>query len=289
MAANTFRNIISISDSSAIKTLSDKDLSINIRPDGIAFTIFDEVNYSYLALEDLEFQQNNMGAIPVETLETLIQTHSLLNRPVKKTHLSFFSPQLVLIPEKDYDPNRKENIFSLCSQIPETHLILDDRLNILDARALYAIPKQLLSLINQKFPNHRLRHHGSVLIETILAAMNIESQHADMVISVASSHFEMLLFDNQKLTLYRSFQYQTFDDLLYYLFYVLEKHNQSVNEIKLLIMGKLALDTPEYDILSGFFKKVSFPERSDAFKYSKAFDKIPSHFYYTLLNLVACG
>lgn len=284
-----FRNIISVSDSTAIKTFSDKTLSISIYPGGLAYAVFDEAKYIYLALEELELQQKTSENITSETLESLFQTNSLLKHSFKKTHLTYFTPQLVLIPEKAYDPGQKENIFSLCAQLPESHQLLDDRLNILDAHGIYPIPKQLLSVIKQKFPDYRLRHHGSVLIESTLAAMDIESLHADIVLFVYKSYFEMLLFENQNLSLYQSFHYQAFDDLLYYLFYVLEKYNLSANEKSLLIMGKLALDTPQYITLSSFFKNVAFSERNDAFQYSKAFEKIPLHFYYTLLNLIACG
>lgn len=287
--ADAFRNIISIGDSSAIKPISDKTLSISIHPDGLAYVVFDEADYAYLALEEVEFLQNTNEEFPAEALANHIQTNTLLKQPFKKTHLTYFTPHFVLVPEKAYSPDQKKNLFRLCSQLPESHQLLDDRLNILNARGIYPIPKQLLSLIKQKFPDCRLRHHGSVLIETVLAAMNIESLHAEMILSVYKSHFEILLFENQKLTLYQSFKYQTFDDLLYYLFFVLEKHNLSANEKNLLIIGKLALDTPEYLTLSSFFKKVIFPERNDAFQYSKDFEKTPSHFYYTLINLVACG
>lgn len=287
--ADAFRNIIQSSDTPAIKKYSDKILSISIRPDGVALIVFDSENYTYLAIEEYELPTNNHETISLEALTKLVQTNHLLNQTYKKTHITCFTPNLVLVPAKAYNPKQKDELYSFCVSVDESQEILADNLNNLNAFGLYGIPKDLSFFFKKTFPDHRLKHHGSLFIETTLAVFSIESLIADVVIHVNKTYFEILLIEKQKLKFYQSYHFLAFDDLLYYMLNVLEQHNMHANEKHIMIMGNLDMDSHEYEILSGFFKNVSFPERNDVFQYSKTFEEIPGHFYYTLINLVACG
>lgn len=287
--AQAYRNIISISEKSTIVKPSDQTLSVNLDPDGLSFALLDEGKFTYLALEDYQINSPAIETDGIGILNDIINSSSLLNASFKKISISCFTSELVLVPAKAYDPIQNKQVFTFCAPLPENHRIMTDKLNILDAWGLYSISEELNSFFEKKFPGHRLKHSGSVFIESTLAAQYLEEWKTDIVIHIKDTYFEIILLENQKLLLYQSFKYYTFDDLLYYMFYVLQEYNMDAATKNLLIMGKVSLDTKTFVTLASFFKKVSFPERNDAFQYIRAFEEIPSHFYYNLLNLVACG
>ncbi len=289
--SGSFRNIIQVSEKSAHEPEKNKTLSIGFFPDGFVFAVLNNDSYRYVALEEYHILAKH-GDPPqdyFQQLERFCKTHPILNKTFQKVHCVYYTPQLVLIPEEVYDDNLKEDYFGFCACMQKDNKIIADRLNILDSRGIYAVPDQLCRFLESSFPGYRLKHHGVVLIESTLAAQKLEPWQADAVIHLRKNHFEILLIDNQRLTCYQSFSCKAFDDVLYYLFYVLGQHKLDATNLHLLLMGELAMDTAEYDTLASFFKKVTFPERNDVFQYSDAFENVPAHFYYNLLNLITCG
>ena len=289
--SGSFRNIIQVSDKSAYEPATNKTLSIGFFPDGFVFAVLDNDNFRYIALEEYTIPPNNTSTKEsfFLQLESFIGSHPILSTSFLKACCAYYTPKLVLIPEDVYDENLKETYFRFCSTIPKGHKIIGDRMHNLNARGLYVVPNDLILFLEKMFPGCRLKHHSAALIESTLAAQKLEPWQADLVVHLRNTRFEMLLIDKQQLIFYQSFSYQIFDDVLYYLFYVLEQHKLDASTMRMLLMGKMAMDTREYQILSSYFQKVAFPERNDVFQYGEKFDNIPSHFYYNILNLVTCG
>ena len=290
--SGSFRNIIQVSDKSAYEPATIKTLSIGFFPDGFVFAVLDNNDFRYIALEDYAISPS-MHAYQRQDffllLETFIRNHPILNLPFQKAYLAYYTPELILVPEDVYDDHQKHEYFSFCATMPKDHKLIGERMNILYARGIYAVPDDLHSFLEKMFPGLRMKHHGVVLIESTLAAQKLEPRQVDVVVHLRKTHFEVLLVDKQQLKYYQSFSYQAFDDMLYYLFYVLEQHALDASKMHMLLMGNIAMDTYEYQTLTGFFKRVSFPERNDVFKYSEKFDNIPAHFYHNLLNILTCG
>lgn len=290
--SGSFRNIIQVSNKSAYEPATNKTLSIGFFPDGFVFAVLDNDDFQYIALEDYAILPSEHASPQQDfflRLETFIRNHPILSLPFQKAYLAYYTPELILVPEDVYDDDHKHEYFSFCATLPKDHKLVGERMNILNARGIYAVPDDLLGFFEKMFPGVRMKHHGVVLIESTLAALKLEPRQVDLVVHLRKTHIEVLLVHKQQLKYYQSFSYQAFDDVLYYVFYVLEQHALDASKLYMLLMGSIAMDTYEYQTLAGFFKRVSFPERNDVFKYTEKFDNIPAHFYYTLLNLVACG
>lgn len=287
----SFQNIIQIRDKSAYEPATNKTISIGFFPDGFVFAILDNDNFRYLALEEYTISSNNSihSKKFFSQLETFIRSQPVLNTTFKNTYIALYTPELVLIPEDVYDENRKQTYFHFCAKMPKDHILIGERMNILNARGIYSVPDDLICFLRKNFPGYRLKHHAVALIESTLAAQKLEPWQVDAVMHLRNKHFEIILLDNQQFTYYQSFSYQAFDDVLYYLFYVLEQHKLDASNMHMLLMGDYAMDAQEFQTLASFFKKVSLPERNDVFKYIKKFDNIPSHLYYNFLNIVTCG
>ncbi len=289
--SGSFGNIIQVSDKSVYEPATSKTLAIGLLPDGLVFAALDNDDFRYIALG--EYSTPSVNACSRQEfflqLENFIRNHPILKLSFQKVYFAHYTPELILVPEDVYDDKHKPEYFSFCATVPKDHKLIGERMNVLNARGIYVVPNDLFCFLETMFPGFRMKHHGAVLIESSLAAQKLEPRQADAVVHLRNTHFEILLIDKQQLNYYQSFSYKAFDDVLYYLFYVLEQHQLDASNMHILLMGKLAMDTNEYQTLASFFKKVTLPERNDVFKYSDKFDNIPSHFYYNLLNMVTCG
>ncbi len=288
--ADSLRNTLRVSDDATLSIAENKKyLSIELLPDGFVFSVMDADRYRFLALEDHRIEQVPWEVDPVSHLGYFLTKNPLAGKDYRKVIISYYSPQLILAPSATYNPDEKEAVFSFCTPVPGNHYIWSDRLHVMDGYGVYSIPKDLADFIDKMLPGCRIRHYGSGLIENVLASKKLERWNAKVVLHIRSSHFELLLIRNDQLTYYHSFPYQRFDDLLYYLFYVLEQHKMDAGKHDLMVTGELGMDSPGFETLNGFFREVSFPRRNDMFLYSSVFEDIPHHFYFNLLNMNICG
>ena len=286
--SGSFRNILRIGDTSGQEPPEKKILSIGLRPDGYVFAILDPINFRYISLEDFEYTPGHSGHDYLHHLTNFANDHAIFSAPFEKVNISLFTPNLLLIPAEHYQEDHKEYFCQFCSVIPESHTVRAERFNKLDAYGVYHLSLDLKNFLDTRFDNYRLRHQGNALIESTLSNKQLENLQVDVVLHVKRSFFEIVLLDNQKVTLYQSFEYQTFDDLLYYLFYVLEQFERDASSQSLLLIGEIGVDCDSFQILSSLFQKVTFPERNDDYRYAESFDQIPGHYYYNILNLATC-
>lgn len=282
----SLRNVISINDKSAIEPLSDKDLSIGFMPDGFLFAVMDPESLRYLLLEEYRLTHDAANEGLLQNFNDFIDSHPVLSQDFRKVHLSHFSAHYVLIPAAVYDPLKKETCFSFCSQLPENHQVHADKIEAIDAFGIYAVPNDLIRMAGERFRDFRIRHQASVLIESIFAHQQVDESMADVVLNINSSHFEVLLIHHQKLLCYKSYLYKVFDDVLFYLFYLLELYGMDANRKKLMLVGEMQADAKEVAILKNFFARVSFPRRNKSFQFSEEFTGLPAQHYFTLFNMV---
>ncbi len=285
-----FRNTIRIVDPVCeTGTESKKNLSIELLPDGFVFSLLDVDAFRYIALEAYKQEHNGHISHYLKHLGGFMKDNSLLNQPFERISVSCYSPQLVIVPNDLYRHDDQEALFGFCASFQPKHHLRADLLNIMQSRAIYAVPDEVISFCEEHMPGYRLRHHGSVLIESVMAALIIENWHTDMVLHVKPRHFDVMILEKNKLLYFHSFEIQCFDDLLYYLFYVLKQYEMQAAKLKLVLMGEMAMDSDNFNVLRSFFGEVRFPERNDMYRYSTDFEKVPYHFYFNLLNLDSCG
>lgn len=287
--SGSFRNVISINDRSAVEPLSNKELSIGITPGGFLFAVMDSNSSRYITLEEHHFTNDDAKGEILESLDIFISSNPILSQTFQKVHLSHFSPHYVIIPAAVYDPNSMESYFAFCAEVPVNHQVVADQLGAIDAVGIYAVPNDLTGIAEERFKDFRIRHQASVLIESFFANQREDGIKADVVLHLKPRHFEVLLIHQQKLLCYKSYFYEAFDDVLYYLFYLLELYGMEANKKNLMLIGELRSGSNEVAILENFFPRVIFPGRNEKVQFSEVFSELPAHYYYNLFNLVKCG
>jgi hypothetical protein len=266
-----------------------KSLSIELLPDGFSFCILDNSEFRYVVLESYKIDHPAGSEQWLQVLREFWNESPWGKSHFDKISVSWFSSQLVLIPFALFDPTKKEIYFNSTNTLAEDHVVLYDRLNNLEAYGQYAIPQEVKNLVDDLFPSSRIRHSGTVLIESLLSSLSLNEWSASLVLNIGRKHFDILLFEQGKMLFFNSFRYEEFGDMMYYLFFVLEQFAIEASSIDALLMGEISLDSERYRNLSQYFRKVSFIGRSDIYRYCREFDALPHHYYYSLLNLNSCG
>ncbi len=266
-----------------------KILSIELSLDGFSYCVLDAGRFCYIALESYAFQDVKEPNELSPVLDELVREKLLLTASYQRISLAFNTPEVTLVPSELFSYSKKNKYLNLNTYQQEESEIRVDKLNNLGAFGVYPIPKQLLNKINFLFPACRIRHISTSLIENLLYMVRYGRFSPQLVIHVQKGQFQILFFEKQNLVFYNSYRYQTWDDLFYYLFFVLEQLGLDAEKIDLALYGEISIESDLYKKIRLYFKTFCFGPRNDLYKYSEAFDDIPHHYFYNLLSLNACG
>jgi len=266
-----------------------KNLSIELSLDGFSYCVLDAEKFRYIALESFAFEGINDLNDLCPFLDETVREKMLLTGSYQRISFALNSADTTLVPADLFSYTEKNTYLNFNTYSDQESEVRVDKLNNLSAFALYALPKQLLNKINFLFPACRIRHISTNLIENILYMVRYGRVSPQLVLHVQKGNFQILHFKDENLSFYNSYRYQTWDDLFYYLFFVLEQLGIEAEKIDLMLFGEVSIESEFYNKVKLYFKSFSFGPRSDLYKYSESFDDIPHHYFYNLLSLNACG
>ncbi len=284
------RELFSIDDTESELRDSGKNfLSIELSPGGFSYCVLDTDKFRYNHLKSFVLQPDLDYDHQAQVLEQFVKQRKELTENYQRISFSFVSQKVTFVPVELFSYSEKEHFFNF-NMYPEHNFeVKVDKLNNLMAYAVYPFPKVLLQKVNYLFPGCRIRHISSCLIENLLYMVKYGRLKPQLVLHVQHDHFEILVFENENLSFFNSFSYQTWDDLFYYLFFALEQLGFQAEELDTLIYGEVSIESEFYKKIRLYVKSVTFGPRSDLYKFSESFENIPHHYFYNLLNMNACG
>jgi len=285
-----FRKTVSlISNTFSPGSERNEILSIELSFDGFSFAILDARDFKYLVLESYNFEEKLNTKTLADQVELLVKEHPLLLGSFEKVNISWYHPHFTLVPVSLFLHAGKQEYHKFSGPVLPGHEYKTDKLNNLQAYGIYPIPDTLIKKLGFLFHGHKLRHSGTVLIESLLADLKLGVSITDCFIHIRHGHFELLLFEKFRLSYYHAFAISSIEDLMYYLFYVLEQFGLDASNMQAMLAGEISLDSKNYKQLATYFKKLSFMGRSDIYQYGPEFDEVPHHYFFNLLNLNSCG
>ena len=284
------KELFSIYNAEKELTNSGKNfLSIELSLDGFSYCILDTDSFRFELLEAYALRDVNDYHKLIIILEDFVSNKKILTQNYQRVSISFIHPSVTFVPSELFVYSEKNEYLKFNLDSDHNYEIRVDKLHNLSGYTIYPLPKILIQKIDYLFPSARIRHMSTPLIENVVYMVRYGRMSPQLVLHVQSSHFEILIFNNEHLRFFNSFRYQTCEDLFYYLFYVLEQLNLQVEELDTMIFGEVGIESEFYRKIKRYVKSLSFGPRSDLYKYCEAFDEIPHHYYYNLLNLNACG
>ena len=100
-----------------------------------------------------------------------------------------------------------------------------------------------------------------------------------MYLNIETSHFEIIVVENNHLKFYNRFEYSTKEDFIYYLLFTAEQLQLNPEEFPAVLMGSVDANDDLYQIAYKYVRHVSLLSK-DAMLYSND----ASSKYFTLLN-----
>ncbi|MBC8265768.1 MAG: DUF3822 family protein [Flavobacteriales bacterium] len=284
IGANKILPKVNFSPSSSNNLLTEKcHLSVEVGLNNLSFCLFDTLSFTYVLLKEFEFNANGISK-SCKIIKDIIASESLLQKEFYSSSLALNHFPSTLVPIPFYKEEKNKEILKFNHEVYEE--ILSDKMQQMEAINIYSIPRELLTLIHEYFPNTQIKCNSSILIEQLL--LQNKSNEEKVYTLVKNNILEICILKQDRLQLHNSFLISTKEDILYYLLFALEQMGMSGEKIELILIDDILKSDEKYNLLYEYVRDISFVNRSEKLNFSKELDSIKSHQYFCLFSQLLC-
>jgi hypothetical protein len=224
-----------------------------------------------------------------EFLRSVINAMPWLKNQYKAVKIGFDGKKSTMIPAQLFDLNEKVNYLKFNFQQNEEEQAFSDHLLPMDSHQVFSIPVSVLKPMKDYYPNLKIVHFSSVLIESIWINYKNRINTNRVFIHIREKLFDLMIFDGRQMSYFNTFPFQNPEDVAYYLIFVLEQLNFNPENMPLVLLGNVEKGTGLFELLFKYVRHIEFGRRNDSFKYSYILNQLPPQSYYPLLNFFSCG
>lgn len=271
----------------------NKDSTINyklyleVSRTGVKQTILDLNSKTFIAFESYLFENiYNDHALAV-VLKEVLATNNIYKLNFKNVSIAYVNNRSTLIPNAIFDQQKLAEYHKFNFSVNEDDYYLADKLINLSAANIYSIPN-FISTLFSNFINVKFNHFSSSLIEAALTDAKINKAISSIYVNVMEESFQVIIIKNQKLALYNSFGYQSNEDFIYYLLFVLDQQGINNEEAIITLSGNVTKNNDLYKILYKYINAINFVNRNSNLTYSYILEETQSHFHHSLFNQFLC-
>jgi len=240
---------------------SDKELKENhflvLADDALRFS------YSFIDVKENQcvglcsFSQQDGRTTKVEKLRDFIKFQPELKKIYARTIVLFSNRECTLIPEEVYKEEDKEKYINLLFGDAYSGECYSMHLPDLGNYLVYKTSSELDSLYKELFPGSIYYHSTGFLLNT-LSRVSFNYKKPLIHAHFSKNYFEMAMFSKGKLLFYNSFEFQTSEEIAYYILYALKQWKVEADEI--MVSGQMHAESDEFFWLKKYVKKiVDFP------------------------------
>ena len=209
-----------------------------------------------------------------------------LNFPFKSVKVLICNQFNCLYPEPLFDRSKTKDLYTFnhtYNQIEEELVI--DKITSLGSINIYKISILLRELLNAYFKNYQLIHYTTpALLGTFSEAVEQDALH----IYLNQGFLHIIYKEGKSLKLINSYDYETHEDILYYILAVYEQLGLNLKNLKLKIHGDTIRFAELFSLLKKYIMEVSLGSRPSNMIYDVSLDPIPEHLFYQLFAAPLC-
>lgn len=238
---------------------------------------------SYLLNADLKASQQLHPA-----LQDIFLEDKTLKLPFQKTKVGLINNKSTLVPNKLFQASELNTYLQNQISSVESDQVFVDEVPSVDAKNIYAFDQEVFYLIKGYLPKADFYHNYTSVLHSLVA--NAETDSATkLFVNVKGDHIQLTLLDGQDLIFSNSFPYQTEHDFIYHVMLAFDQFKLSVASVPVFVAGQITDDSKIYRILYRYINHVQYIDPPFSINFGKETSGIPSHFYYDLFSLEACG
>lgn len=220
-------------------------------------------------------------------------THTpLMQIPFQSINIAFVNDRVTILPNAIFTKSELATYHQFNFVPLNEDVFFYDGFTNIAAQNIFAIPDYLINLFSE-VNNKKICHFSTSLIEASLLYAKSTNALSLVDVHVLPNSFQVLIIKNKQLELYNSFDYQTSEDFIYYLLFVLEQQKIDNKQANIRLLGEVEKNSTIYNLLYTYINEITIvPKRAlmkdSPLKLSYIFDDINAAYYYSLFQQYLC-
>ena len=248
--------------------LTNLELSIQISLSGLSFCILQRDSNTILTLKELNFSKKLNHLELLDKLKHILNTDNVFQNKFSSIIVLHDNELSTLVPKSLFNEDCIADYLKFNSKILVSDFLAYDQLAINESINIYVPYISVNNFIYDHFGAFTYKHVSTVLIEEILL-IEKNSTSSKIYVNVGKNHFETIVVDKSKLLLYNTFEYNTNEDFIYYILFVLEQLNLNPETINLVFLSDVIENDELHSIAYKYIRNVTFGNRNDTFTYKE--------------------
>ena len=273
----------SISD----EELLQSRLLVEVNPNAFTYVLLNQRNMSPLVVKYFQLEPTKESPL-TDTLREILESDSLLRRPVKETLLVYNFPESSLIPEPVFTMDTNREIIDTLHGNLQKGLILTEKIPWWELFNVYRISPDLHTLLQQTFTAGKYWHYYSLLLKSYKMFDSAEKESCIKVIFYADKMVALIIKEGRPV-LMQTFFYHDTKDVAYHLLNCCQQLGLDQEEVRLLVGGLIDRQSALSTELFKYFLKIQFEEIDESIKVTDELKELPLHYFSSILKMAVCA
>jgi hypothetical protein len=247
------------------KSITDKcykSLSIQVALDGLSFCSRNTLSNEIITFKKIDFNSYPSSFSIENALWKTLLDYKELTSIYDEIVVLHENNLNTFVPSALFDEEYKGSYLQYNTKVFETDFFTFDALKKQEMVNVYVPYVNITNYLIDQYGTFEYHHYSSILVAKLLErTKNDESQQ--MFVHVASSHFEIVVIQNQKLLLYNSFEYQNAEDFIYYILFTAEQLHLNPESFKLHLLGDCSIESLLYQKAFQYVRNTSLLDVSE--------------------------
>lgn len=253
-------------------------MSIQIDLSGLSFFILDSSTNTVLEIISDNFQTRQTPQHLLNRLEHAFNTHDTLQFQFTKVQIIHSNTMQTLVPSALFDESALSDYMKYNAKIFKSDFITYDVIQNEDLMVVYVPFVNINNFIFDRFGSFEYKHSATVLIDRVLQLQK-NSPNVTMFVNIDFKRFDIIVTNNNHLTLYNNFEYESAEDFIYYILFTAEQLNLNPEQFECWLMGSIYEGDELYNMAHTYIRHVSIlPYKNMRYHHNKTTE------HFTLLN-----
>jgi hypothetical protein len=275
-----------ISGSFSEHLTSAYELFIFISEKEISCAVADKKNHLFIALESWDAVDSVSVSEFLNT--TLKESEILRNQNFRSVICCSGFKSCTIVPDPLFTPESAKDQLQLSTTFQNSDEIIIDDLHALQAKIIFAVPGELLTVLASHFRNLEM-HHTATAVAGYLVAQRKNSTEKVINIILHNSYFEAYVTAGSKLILNNQYTFHSAEEMIYYLLFICEQLHINPETVDMNISGNISSGDHLIAMAGNYFRNINFSGRPENYAYDLDFLELPSHFHFNLFCQVICA
>ncbi|GAA3789738.1 DUF3822 family protein [Corallibacter vietnamensis] len=246
-------------------TLTNLDLSIQISLNGLSFCVLHKPTNTITFLKHIDTDKKVTPFKILDLLKHAFVSETMLQNTFNNVTVVHVNELSTFVPKELFNEELLADYLKFNAKILKSDYITFDTLSNNNSVNVYVPFVNINNYLYERFGEFSYKHVSTVLVEKLLEAPT--EKQPKLYIHVSKFHYEIVIIENGQLILYNTFEYNTQEDFIYYILFIIEQLNLNPESVETILLGNIVKDDNYYNILYKYIRHVSFGSKQHLYSF----------------------